>query len=126
MAQSLSLVLALGLLSLGCGGTSAVKVEGKITKGGKEMTGEKGHYAILLIPVVDAGANYTTYPGRAEADGKFVIEKVPPGKYKVSVQWEDAPGMDKLGGKFSKDKTKIERTIDGKTPLEIDIDKDAG
>jgi hypothetical protein len=77
---------------------------------------------VTLVPDVAADATYTSQVGRCDADGKFEILDVKPGKYKVVVEHLDPdPSSDKLGGAFSREKTPISRQIDGKKPLNIDL-----
>jgi hypothetical protein len=61
-------------------------------------------------------------------EGNFEITQgIEPGEYLITVrQWEPYPQKDLLKGKFSAKKSKILRTIDGETALDIDISKPEG
>jgi len=118
------LLIACALSLTGCG-EKLVTVQGTVLQNQQPLTmSPTGSIQVTLIPDVPPGTPYTTYPGRADATGKFVIEeKVKPGKYKVAVEQNDPlPGTDKLMGKFSPQNTTIVReVVDEKTPLVIDL-----
>lgn len=120
-------ILTLALAILGVGGCAAKKINvtGTVVREGKPLPfGKTGYVEIILIPDVSADKGFTTRPGRADAEGKFEIPEVLPGKYRIAVYLRDPMPMDdKLNGEFSNEKTKIVRTIDGKTPLSIDLAK---
>lgn len=117
----------LGLfLAAGCGGPKNVTVTGTVLRDGKPIpVGPTGAVDVTLVQDVGPDEEYTTYPGRADATGKFEIIDVPPGKYRVAVAVLDpTPMEDKLGGAYSIESTKIRREVtDGKTPLTIDLAK---
>ena len=116
--------LLLGLVCFfGCTGPKTVTVTGTVLRDGKPIpVGPTGAVDVTLIPDVGPDQEYTTYPGRADAAGKFEILEVPPGKYRVAVAVLDpTPMEDKLGGAYSIENTKIKRDVDGKTPLTIDL-----
>ncbi len=120
-----SLVGTACTLSLtGCG-EKLVNVKGTVLNSQQPLViGPTGSILVTLVPDVPAGTPYTTYPGYADATGKFEIsEKVKPGKYKIAVEVNDPlPGDDKLNGKFSTANTPIVReVVDEKTPLTIDL-----
>ena len=106
----------------GCGG-GTTKVSGTVVKDGKPIeVSSTGYVQVTLVPDVAAGEQFTTVVGRCDADGKFEILDVKPGKYKVAVeQFDPTPQSDKLGGAFNQEKTPIVRQIDGKKPLKIDL-----
>ncbi len=118
----LSAVCALSMT--GCG-EKLVTVKGTVLNSQQPLAlGPTGSILVTLIPDVPPGTPYTTYPGYADATGKFEIgEKLKPGKYKVAVEVNDPlPGDDKLKGKFSTNNTTIVREIvNEKTPLTIDL-----
>lgn len=118
-------VVLLGCVMVAGCGAKKVTVNGKVTRKGEPIKmGTNGYFQVTLIPVVEKGKNYTTIPGRSDADGAFVIENVPAGKYRIAIQQFDPnPQQDALGGQFSEEKTKIVRDIDGKSPIEIDLNK---
>jgi hypothetical protein len=117
------IVLSLSLVA-GCE-PSSLKVTGTVLRDGKPIpVSATGVVQVTLIPDVAPGTPYTTYPGRCDAEGKFEILNVKPGKYKVAIQQFDPdPQTDKLNGAFNQEKTTIVRDIDGKKPIEIDLSK---
>jgi hypothetical protein len=117
-------VLSLSVLASGCE-PSPTKVTGKVLRDGKPIpVSATGVVQVTLIPDVASGTQFTTYIGRCEPDGSFVVLDVKPGKYKIAVeQFDPNPQTDKLGGAFSATKTTIVREIDGKKPIEIDLAK---
>lgn len=108
----------------GCNsGPKLVTVNGVITKDGKPLSiSPTGYVQVIMVPDVGPDAQYTTYPGRADATGKFTIEEVPVGKYRVVVEHMDPnPASDLLAGVYSLQNSKIKREVDGKTPLTIEL-----
>lgn len=121
---------ALSLLGVACVlcltgcGEKLVTVKGAVVNGGQPISlSQTGSVLVTLVPDVPEGTPHTNKPGRPDASGNFVIEEVPPGKYKVAVEVNDPlPGDDKLMGKFSVKNTTIKReVVDEKTPLTIDL-----
>jgi hypothetical protein len=113
------------LILTGCG-PKVVTVTGTVLNNGQPLTiGPTGSILVTLVPDVPPGTPYTTYPGDADATGKFQMREVPPGKYKVAVEQNDPlPASDKLAGKFSpKNTTIVREVVDEKTPLMIDLAK---
>jgi len=84
-----------------------------------------GQVAIEFIPAEPAGPAPQTYGAQADAAGKFSLPGgIPPGKYKIAVhQWDPYPNVDKLQGAFSKEKTPLVREIDGKSPIDIELNQ---
>jgi hypothetical protein len=124
-SMRLFLLLAVATLIAGCGKSRTVKVIGKVSRSGKPIELSKtGSIQVTLVPDVPEGTEFTTRPARAKADGSFEVADVPPGTYRIAVEVHDpTPRKDVLKGAFSVRKTKIRREIDGKKPLEIDLDK---
>ena len=126
------LAVLLLFASAGCGGNSGpvtVACEGTLLLNGKPLEVAKreigvGQVAIEFIPI-DAAANRETYGAQADAAGKFSLPGgLPPGKYKVAVhQWDPYPTVDKLQGKFAKERTPLVREIDGKKAIDIELSK---
>jgi hypothetical protein len=119
-----AVVLAAGLLALGCGrGPRTVTVTGKVTRGGRPVVVSRtGSVQVTLVPVVRPGQPFSTYPGRAKGDGSFEIPDVPPGKYRAAVEVLDpTPQWDRLRGAFSPQNSRIILDLDGKVPLELDL-----
>jgi hypothetical protein len=122
-SNSLVACLTILALSSGCNSSGTIKVTGTVLRDGKPLPiSTTGVVQVTLIPDVAAGTPYTTSVGRCDANGKFEILEVKPGKYKIVIEQLDPnPATDKLAGAFGKDKTPIVRDIDGKKPVEIDL-----
>jgi hypothetical protein len=112
----------------GCGGPKNVTVTGTVLSNGKPVAlSPTGTLQVTLMPDVPPDSQYTTFVNDCDKEGKFTIENVPPGKYKIGIeQLDPTPQSDKLNGKFSAANTKIIREIDGKQPLVIDLAKPEG
>jgi hypothetical protein len=122
----LALLGALLLLSA-CGGSSKVIVKGKILQAGQPIKLSKtGVVQITLVPQIEESKR-TNVVGRGKPDGSFEISGVTAGKYRIGVEVLDPdPRQDRLNGAFSAANTKIERQLDGKAPVEIDISRPEG
>ena len=98
-------------------------ITGKVTRSGRPVRVSKtGSVLVTLVPVVEPGQPFSTYPGRANADGSFTIPDVPPGKYRAAIEVLDpTPQWDKLRGAFSQQRSRIIRDLDGTTPLNLDL-----
>jgi hypothetical protein len=122
----IALLLA-ALLPVGCA-RKKVTVSGKVVRSGQPIAVSKtGIVRVTLVPIVDAGSHFTTYPSKTKPDGSFEISNVPRGKYRIAVEVLDpTPRHDALGGVFSPRSSKIERDIDGKAPLQVDITQPTG
>ena len=124
LAVFCSLLSVVSILSLtGCG-QKLVTVKGTVTDKQQPIPlSQTGSVLVTLVPDVPEGTPHTNKVGRPDASGNFVIEEVPPGKYKVAVEVNDPlPGDDKLMGKFSVKSTPIRReVVDEKTVLTIDL-----
>jgi hypothetical protein len=125
----------------GCG-SSGPDVEiktvltGKILKGGQPLvvnSAEYGGYAhveVILIQDVSGGKSYTA---TAAEDGSFQVdvfdgEPILPGNYRVAVhQWNTAPDVDVLQGKYSESNTPVVVEVTASDePLVIDLDQPTG
>ncbi len=124
-SMRLFLLLAVAILIAGCGKSRTVKVTGKVSRSGKPIELSKtGSILVTLVPDVPDGTDFTTRPAQAKADGSFEVSDVVPGTYRIAVEVHDpSPRKDLLKGAFSVKKSKIRREIDGKSPVEIDLDK---
>lgn len=114
--------LLLGLvLGSGCGEKN-VTATGTVLQGKQPIAlSATGIIAVTLVPQ-EEGEKYTTLPGRCDPTGKFVIEDVPPGKYKIAIEKNDPdPTADAFQGKYSAANTPFSFQIDGKAPIEIDL-----
>jgi hypothetical protein len=127
MRTLLSLAPVLILAAAGCS-ASLVEAHGKVVRNGKPIALSKtGTIDVIFIPVVEAGKPFTTYPAVVETDGSFKVRQLPRGKYRIAVFVRDPnPQVDKLKSKFSNDKTKIEREVNGKDAIDVDLDKAEG
>lgn len=139
-------LLVLPFALVGCGPSDVkVVVRGRLLENGQPFTADPSKVKlpkgaalppgvqplqIMFIPV-ERGETYiatVTDP----ASGKFEVtgsdgRGVKPGKYKVSVQINTGPGTpDALGGKYSPEKTTINREVKEGEELVIDLAKPAG
>jgi hypothetical protein len=123
-----AVLLLAGLLVMGCGEPAKVTVTGKVTRGGRPVrVSRTGSVVVTLVPVVAPGEPFSTYPGRASADGSFTIPDVPPGKYRAAIEVLDpTPQWDRLRGAFSQQRSPVIRDLDGKTPLDLDLARPTG
>jgi hypothetical protein len=82
--SQIALLLAVMVLLAGCSGKGLLKnkITGKVTTGGKDVAGQ-----IMFI-----GSDDKSYPGDI-TDGKYKVQNIPPGDYKVIVK-----GMGGSGG----------------------------
>jgi hypothetical protein len=127
-AACLAIVCCIALA--GCSSQSLVEAKGKVTYRGEPLKlGPQGVLEVSLIPEQrDERGEYTSFTAEVNyADGSFEVPgKVPPGKYKISVQQLDPyPMNDKLKGAFYMDKSQIVREITGE-PITIDVSKPTG
>jgi hypothetical protein len=118
-------LLAAGWLAAGCGGPASVTATGSILENGKPVAlSPTGVVQVTLVPNAASEADFTSYVGRTDESGKFEVQEVPPGKYKICVEVLDpTPQDDKLQGALSMHNTKIVREVDGKTPIVVDLAK---
>ena len=92
---SLRILLAIGLLgATGCG-ASVGSVTGLVTYNGGPLKGG----SVTLIPMDGSGESFS---GQIQEDGKYTIERIKSGKYKVCVETSSlkpaAQGMGSYGG----------------------------
>jgi hypothetical protein len=116
--------LAAVLLVGGCNrGPGTVTATGTVLEKGKPIVlSSTGVVQVTLIPDVLPGTEFTSYVGRCDEEGNFEVIDVPAGTYRIGIEVLDpTPQVDKLGGAFSMNNTKITREVDGKTPLTIDL-----
>jgi hypothetical protein len=130
MAWTIWLGCACGLTLTGCSGETLVEAKGKVTyRGAPIKLGPRGVLEVSLIPEQhDERGEYTSFTAEVNyADGAFEVPgKVPPGKYRISVQQLDPyPMNDKLKGAFHMDRSPIVREVTGE-PIEIDVSKPSG
>lgn len=73
--------VVLALVAAGCGG-GGTSIDGKVTNGGQPYTPSRDGDLNIGLTAESGGKNYS---GKAGEDGTFKIEKVPAGKYTVTV-----------------------------------------
>ena len=121
--RGIALIVIVLALAFGCSkGSTAIRINGKITSGGEPATGAM----VRLHPTGDV--KLTMIPeGQVQADGTFAVstfepgDGVPPGTYKVCITWKDQVrsfgemrdvGSDKFGGVYATpEKTTLSVTI---------------
>ena len=128
----LPLCLSALLLLSGCTSSEPprYKVTGQVTLNGKPLTVQPvlGQVKVQFLPFAEPSKlvdpNDATYD---EKTGKFTVggldgKGISPGKYRVAVyQYDPYPQVDKLGGRFSKEKTPIEVEIAGPKDVSIEL-----
>lgn len=128
----------LALLLAGCGKSDrVVKVKGRVIKGGSPVTvnteglppGDRG----LRVGFIRVGADKPEefYATVDPAAGTFEVpgqdgNGIPPGRYQITVEMGAVGAADQLKGKFDRGNSKIERDVDGKQEIVIDLDKPEG
>jgi hypothetical protein len=131
-------IIALAGCGGGSGGTPKHVVKGKISNGGsilevKQLPSKAGGNLKLWLIDTDQSKILDVYDADIDfATGAFVIgggdgRGIPPGKYKVCVEWKDdyPGGPDKLKGRFSEENSKLVREIPPPSgELIIDVSKD--
>jgi hypothetical protein len=126
----LFLALACAALPLlGCGGSKAVKVDGKIVKNGAPFTASGND--ILGLAFQGEGAEAKSFPATVKQDGTFVANGVAPGHYKLRVSLtsgaNDAASLAKskeLNRQFDAVNNKLDYEVSGgDQSITIDIEK---
>ena len=136
-------IFAMALI-LGCSQASngiketVVPVKGRVTNAGQPLAISNtvlGWVEVAFMEIKGEGKQAQAgqaFAAHADASGAFTIpgllgNGLPPGKYRIAVQqWDPFPKTDKLGGKFSKQSTKIVREVTGKEEVLIDVSKPEG
>ncbi len=128
--------VALGLLvatlgpMVGCGksGPKTVRVTGRILLKGQPLavTPTEAQLGAVQIRFIELGADGApsgpSYSANAKPDGSFNVlgiggRGLPPGTYRIAVYQYDPYPDDKLGGRFSDERSKIVRRIEDDTDL---------
>lgn len=111
-------------------GPATVACSGTLLKDGQPLVVAQeeigvGMVSLEFIPIETTTPTTERYGVKVSKDGTFSHpDGIPPGKYKISVrQWDPYPNVDKLQGAFADDKSPLIRTIDGKSPIEIELSK---
>jgi hypothetical protein len=136
---SLVVVVSILLLAVGCGGKKdtaegRTKPKGRILQNGLPVKveaknlppGDPGlQVTFIQIGTVDAGEEIDAQIIDA-AEGTFELigadaKGIPPGKYRVALLMAPAGSEDRLKGKFSREKSKIEVEVKEGEDLVIDI-----
>ena len=131
IALPLLLLLAVGLLALGCGGPKKLQARGRILKNGEvyHPPGEDS-FRVTLIPMPEDGSRPTNYYAALydPKDGTFVAsgpdrKGVPPGKYRVAVELLHDRN-DVLRGAFGEEKSPFIREIHSSSDdMTVDLGK---
>jgi len=127
------------MLLAGCGGPAGPPrqvVRGRITNGGEIMKHKEvlGKVEIGFRRIEQGKSDSEIDINTADynqQDGTFTVvgpdgRGIQAGKYKISVTWKDdhPGGPDKLKDRFSEEKTKIVRDVDGAGEIVIDLAKE--
>jgi len=123
------LLAALGPI-VGCGksGPKTVRVTGRILLNGQPLavTPTEAQLGAVQLRFIELGADGApsgpSYSGNAKPDGSFNVPGIggrglPPGDYRIAVYQYDPYPEDKLGGRFSDERSKIVRRIEADTDL---------
>ena len=137
--RRLILGVAVSVLLTGCAKegfqvTDAVALSGTLTDEGTPLFVEgienaTGMIVLEFHPIIEGKPERTaSASAEADLDGNFEIPQgIEPGEYIITVrQWEPYPENDLLKGKFRLGRSKIVRTIEGDTTLDIDISNPEG
>ena len=114
--------------------SDAVALSGTLTDEGTPLFVEgienaTGMIVLEFHPIIDGEPDRTaSASAEADLDGNFEIPQgIEPGEYIITVrQWEPYPENDLLKGKFRLGRSKIVRTIEGDTTLDIDVSRPEG
>jgi hypothetical protein len=98
-----------------------ITVSGKVMRAGAPLPStETAKVRVTLFKPMAA----QSYTGEVKDDGSFEIQGLPRGGYRVAVEQIDTGSKaDRLGGKFSRQNTRVFREFRANTPVEIDLDK---
>ncbi|MFO0803904.1 MAG: hypothetical protein U0791_12390 [Gemmataceae bacterium] len=142
MFRSLSLAgfFATILFAIGCSGSDAKKVtlKGKLVEGGAPYVLNTSKLKMppgaslppgarpLTVSFIPAGGGDTAFANVELETGAFTVSLVP-GKYKIAVVASAGMGApDLFGGKYSSEKTQIQRDLAPDTEIVIDLSKPQG
>lgn len=100
-------------------------VTGNVLENGRPIKlSETGNVQLLFVPFNDP---YTGYYAEVGRDGAYRAEKVPVGKYRISIQIQDPhPQVDRLKGKFGEENSPIVREVTGDASIDFDVAKPQG
>ena len=121
---AVGLALAQALFS-GCA-VPTYRVEGKVTREGKPLEWKSDPHELLVLFVpMDREKNKETYRAEVNTEaGTYVIDAIPAGTYRVSVQQMDPyPKGDLLNFAFSLKDSPLSCTIAGDMVFDIDLPK---
>jgi hypothetical protein len=126
-------VLTVAILALaagGCGDKNA-QLRGQLRESGQPLNLAGDQTALSFHRLVDGKTDPNgIYPAAVASDGSFEMHasggSLPPGRYRVLLEsWgapKGGPMTDRFGGRFSKDKSKLEYDIvAGQNDLTIDL-----
>lgn len=122
--------MAAAIASSGCGksGPKTVRVTGRVLLKGQPLAvapteAQLGAVQLRFIELgADGSPSGPSYSANAKPDGSFNVlgiggRGLPPGKYRIAVYQYDPYPEDKLGGRFSDERSPIVRQIEADTDL---------
>lgn len=133
-------LLAMVIAGLGCSGSDGKKVtlKGKLVEGGAPYVLNTSKLKLppgaslppgarpLTVSFIPAGGGDTAFANVEMETGAFTVSLVP-GKYKIAVVASAGMGApDLFGGKYSSEKTQIQRDLAADTEIVIDLSKPQG
>ena len=128
MKRLLVSIFGCAILLAGCSsGPKMVEAKGRVVSGGQPLKfGPQGALQVILVPkgTEPSSVNFSSFTADVDKEqGTFdVFGGVPPGTYKfVIIALDPYPSNDVLKGKFSMEKSPIEREVTGQGPIEIDL-----
>lgn len=142
MRRRYNLVAASSVLAVcflvGCGeeGPQRLQLRGRVTDAGEPLHVEGRDVGLGMVVVefypVDAEDNPTAEPietAHVSESGEFnLVDGIPPGRYQIAVrQWDPYPNVDRLEGRFSRERSEIVRDLTSEDDvLEIDVSRPEG
>jgi hypothetical protein len=126
-----ALAAGLCLLAAGCGGDGKLRTRGRLVKGGQPLLPKEGETVrVTFVPILADGKppadHYHAVFNRDDATFQSAGKDkkgMPPGKYRVAVEYKRQKRADMLGGMFDEDRSPFVFDIDARTPeLVIDLD----
>ena len=122
---------ALCLLAAGCG-DGRLRTRGRLLKGGQPLLPrENESVRVTFVPILAGGKppadHYHAEFNRADATFRSAGKDkkgMPPGKYRVAVEYKNKNKEDTFGGKFDENRSPYVFDIDARTTeIVIDLDK---
>ena len=131
IVSAAALAAGLCLLAAGCGGDGKLRTRGRVLKGGQPLLPKENESVrVTFVPILPDGKPPTDHyhaefnPADATFQSAGKDKKgMPPGKYRVAVEYKRQKRADMLGGAFDEDRSPFVFDIDARTPeLVIDLD----